>query len=194
MLTKRAKQLMLGMSIGDGHVNKDGTSLQIAHSKKQLAFCKAKAELLGKELGRTIEVHEKNYNGFDTCRFQVSNRYFKFVRKWLYPNNKKTLKLSILRRLSNEAIALWYMDDGSLYSKKKDGIPHCYELVISCCTESIEEAQMICDFFLERYEVKMTVKRDKKRFSVRCGTRNARKLISVLLPYCLDGMEYKFSI
>ena len=55
-----------------------------------------------------------------------------------------------------------------------------------------EEAQIICDFFYERYEVKMTIKKMKGRFSIRCGTQNARKLISILEPYCMSGMEYKF--
>ena len=76
--------------------------------------------------------------------------------------------------------------------KKRNGIPHAFELVISTCCSTVKEAQTICDFFYERYEVKMTIKKMKGRFSIRCGTQNARKLISILEPYCMSGMEYKF--
>ena len=35
MITKRAKNLLLAMSIGDGHVRKNRSELQIKHSLKQ---------------------------------------------------------------------------------------------------------------------------------------------------------------
>jgi recombination protein RecA len=192
MTTKRAKSLLLAMSIGDGTVRKDSPELQIGHSTKQKDYCEQKAKLLGECLGRNINTHQKTYGRYDCVRFSVSHPYLKFVRTWLYKNNQKTLTIKVLRRLTDEAIAIWYMDDGCLCSKKKNGKYHAFELSISTCCPTIEEAQTICDFFYERYEVKMTIKKMKGRFSVRCGTQNARKLISILEPYCMSGMEYKF--
>jgi len=192
MTTKRAKSLLLAMSIGDGTVRKDSPELQIKHSTKQKDYCERKAKLLGECLKRNINTHQKTYGGYDCIRFSISHPYLKFVRTWLYKNNQKTLTNKVLRRLTDEAIAIWYMDDGSLHTKKRNGVPHAFELVISTCCFTIEEAQIICDFFYERYEVKMTIKKTKGRFSIRCGTQNARKLISILEPYCMSGMEYKF--
>jgi len=192
MTTKRAKSLLLAMSIGDGTVRKDSPELQIGHSIMQKDYCEQKAKLLGECLERNINVRQKTYGGYDCIRFSISHPYLKFVRNWLYKNNQKTLTIKVLRRLTDEAIAIWYMDDGSLYTKKRNGIPHAFELVISTCCPTVEEAQTICDFFYERYEVKMTIKKMKGRFSIRCGTQNARKLISILEPYRMSGMEYKF--
>ena len=192
MTTKRAKSLLLAMSIGDGHIRKDSPELQIKHSAKQKDYCEQKAKLLSECLERNINVHQKTYGGYDCIRFSICHSYLKFVRNWLYKNDQKTLTIKVLRRLTDEAIAIWYMDDGCLCSKKKNGIPHAYELSISTCCPTIEEAQTICDFFYERYKVKMTIKKMKGRFSIRCGTQNARKLIPILEPYCMSGMEYKF--
>jgi hypothetical protein len=192
MITKRAKNLLLAMSIGDGHVRKNRSELQIKHSLKQKDYCEQKAKLLEKCLEQSINIHQKSYGGFNYILFRITHPYLKFVRNWLYKNNQKILTLKTLRRLTDEAIAIWYMDDGSLYAKKRNGIPHAFELVISTCCLTVEEAQIICDFFYERYEVKMTIKKMKGRFSVRCGTQNARKLIFRLNQYSMIGMEYKF--
>jgi hypothetical protein len=193
MTTKQSKQLLLAMSIGDGHVNQRN-GLQICHSAKQQTYCEAKAKLLSDALERNVIVHHYESNGHSAVRFQVNDHYTKFVRKWLYPNGKKKLSLAILRRLTDQGIALWYMDDGSLIAKKRNGKVHAYELVISTYCETEEETVLICDFFNERYGVKMTVKRNKGRFSVRCGTKQARRLLEHLNPWVLDGMEYKFAI
>ena len=192
MTTKRAKSILLAMSIGDGSVRKDRPELQIKHCLKQKDYCEQKAKLLRECLERNINTHQKSYGGYDCVLFSISHPYLKFVRAWLYKNKQKTLTPQILKRLTDEGIAIWYMDDGSLYIKKRNGVPHGFELVISTCCSTIEEAQIICEFFYERYEVKMTIKKMKGRFSIRCGTQNARKLISILEPYCMSGMEYKF--
>lgn len=192
MVTKRAKNLLLAMALGDGHVHKSNYGLNIKHGLKQKDYCEAKAILIGECLEKTINTVQKNYGGYDCVRFSICHPYLKFVRKWLYKNNHKTITLRVLRRLSDEGVAIWYMDDGSLYIKKRKGKAHGFELVISTCCFTSEEAQVVCDFFLERYGVSMTIKKDGKYFSVRCGTHNARKLITILNTYCMPGMEYKF--
>lgn len=193
MTTTRGKQLLLAMSVGDGHVNKRG-GLQIAHSAKQANYCAAKAALLSEQLGRTVMVRPFNNGKYPCVRFQVNNHYMKFVRSWLYPGGKKYLSPRVLRRLTDQGIAIWYMDDGYLTAKKRNGRVHAYELGISTYCETEKEALDICDFFVERYNVVMTVKRNKGRFSVRCGTKQARRLLQHLAPWVFEGMEYKFFI
>lgn len=192
MITKRGRELLLGMAIGDGYVRKTESTLQIAHGIKQKAYCEAKAALLNAELGRNIQVKHSVYDNFDTIRFRVSHPYLKLVRGWLYKETGKVLTLSVLRSLSDEAVAIWYMDDGSFYQKKRNGKVHAAELVISTCC-SKEEAELVIQFFQERYQISMQLKPMKGRYSVRCGTKNARILVSVLKQYCLPSMEYKFS-
>lgn len=117
---------MLAMSIGDGFVRKDKNELEIKHSIKQKDYCEQKANLLGECLERKINIRQKEYNGYQCVRFMISHPYLKFVRKWLYKNNQKILNMNVLRRLTDEAVSIWYMDDGSLYTKKRNGIPHAF--------------------------------------------------------------------
>lgn len=84
--------------------------------------------------------------------------------------------------LTLEDFAILYMDDGSLTAKKSNGIIHAYELVISLyCTK--EE----CERFIEKlneYGLKFTLKFNKSLYSIRCGTKSARKFIELIKPYC----------
>ena len=80
MTTKRAKSLLLAMSIGDGTIRKNSPELQIGHSIKQKDYCQQKAKLLGECLERNINTHQKTYDGYDCVRFSVYHPYLKFVR------------------------------------------------------------------------------------------------------------------
>jgi hypothetical protein len=80
------------------------------------------------------------------------------------------------------------MDDGSLYQKKGN---KGWELVISCCFETEEEATELCEFFKTRYSAAFTVKRNKGRFSVRCGKKAAQSFLSSIEDYVYEFMPYK---
>ena len=182
------------MSIGDGHVRKNVGELTVRHSIKQKDFCEEKAKILSEIINKNINVYEKIYNNYGCVRFSLSHPYLKEVREFLYKDGIKTLDINILQKLSDESIAIWYMDDGSLYWKKRNGKHKTFEICISTCCSTIDEAKTICDFFNNRYDINMTIKKMKGRFSIRCGANSSRKMLAKLKPYCLKGMEYKFDI
>jgi len=61
-----------------------------------------------------------------------------------------------------------------LYAKKTNGKIHAYELVISMYT-SKEEALDAIKFMKERLDVDFTLKYNRGKYSIRCGTRMAKK-------------------
>lgn len=196
-MERRAKKILMGLAIGDGYVAKIETKygfkyrLFVTHCLKQEQYIRYKAKLLSQILNREINVNWIENNGYGAFRFSLSSKYLKFVYRWLYQNKQKKISLSFLRRLTDEAICFWYMDDGSLTAKKRNGKIHGYELVIS--TYCDEQSALNCiHFFKERYDVSFTLKRNKNKFSIRCGTKMAKKLLSHLYPYCVSDMKYKF--
>lgn len=193
-MNRTAKQLLLAMTIGDGHIKKTKNELTVSHGGSQIDYCERKAQLLENALDRPVNVHRYNNSGYEAARFHVNGEYLKHVRNWLYKDGVKTLSSNVLSRLTDQGVAIWYQDDGSLHNKKRDGKIHSKELTISTYLEKREEAQVVCDFFKDRYDVDMTVKSNKGRFSVRCGLKEARKLLPNLQPHCFPGMEYKFDL
>ena len=56
---------------------------------------------------------------------------------------------------------------------------------------SKKEAETCIVFFKEKYDVDFTLKRNKGYYSIRCGTKNAKKLLSRIGQYIIPSMAYK---
>lgn len=85
------------------------------------------------------------------------------------------------------------MDDGSLVAKKRDGEIHAYDLTISTYCD-LQSVNNIIDYFNQEYGITFTVKKNKDKFSVRCGTKQARKFLKIVSPHIVKCMEYKTQI
>ena len=111
---------LLGCLIGDSYISPRGV-LVMRHSCKQKEYLEFKHDFC-KQLwpGRNFEIFEvKSQNAF---QFGVSDAsLFKNWRRFYYPNGVKTISKTWLDRLTKQAIALWFCDDGSTSFKKKDG-------------------------------------------------------------------------
>lgn len=130
-------------------------------------------------------------SGYPGVRFSKTHRYFRILRRWIYPNNVKTISRKVLNYLSDEGIAIWYMDDGSYTAKRrKDGKIHAMELHISTYIPW-EQNELIIDFFKEKYDISFTQVRDRQSYRLRCGTKESRKFIDLVSPYILPSMLYK---
>ena len=67
-------------------------------------------------------------------------------------------------------------------AKKRNGIVHAYDLVISLYCSKEE-----CNRFIEKlngFGLKFTLKCNRGLYSIRCGTKSARKFIELIKPYC----------
>ena len=184
------------MAIGDGHVS-SGNVLQVVHSPKQEEYLNFKANLLAEATGKKVKVFTRSVrtkkSNYDQVGFHFYSPYLKFVRKRLYPEGKKFFTYKLLSKLTDECVALWIMDDGSLYPKKRNGVIHAAEFVL-CTYCSQTEAELVSQFFKDRYDADMTLKFNKGAYSVRCGTRSARKLLPNFTNFVCDSMKYKFTV
>jgi hypothetical protein len=191
-MDKNTKNLLCGLVLGDGTVHKRGKRFQMQHSIKQLEYLKYKVSLL-KDVGFDLEIQTFECNGYQECRCGFSNDYFTRIRKWLYKTGKKVIKKEFLLRLTDREIALWYMDDGSLYKHKgklgKSG--DSYELCIATYCDTEEQAVDLIKFFKQRYDADFTIKRNKGKFSIRCGKKAAIKVLNKLDKYIPECMSYK---
>ena len=77
--------------------------------------------------------------------------------------------------------AILYLDDGSLCAKKRDGKIHAYDLVISIYG-SQEECERLIKKLKDEYDLSFTLKFNKGKYSIRCGTREARKFLALIRP------------
>lgn len=197
----RKRGLIIGMLLGDGCIYMNGTSYRfyIGHSEKQQDYLKDKAKILAHILDREIpkiqhQTIKSNFSGLPTQRysFAIESRKFKRYRTLFYTNeNKRQIKMSMLKWLTPEGIAYWWMDDGSISSKKRNGRHHAWECVLhTCCSK--EEAQVCIEYFTKYWNISFNLRKDKQYFSLRCGTREATKFMKLIFDYRLASMHYKF--
>jgi hypothetical protein len=191
-MKKVDKATIRGVLIGDSHLRHRFkiAELQIGHSLKWKEYFLFKHRFLEESLEKEIKYSEvKTKNGHEIIRLSITDKYFNFCYKWLYKPDKK-ITLKYLRKVNNRGVAFWYMDDGSLYAKKRDGETHAYELVISMyVTEN--EANDVIEFMQERFDCKFTLKYNKGKYSVRCGTKEAKKFLAQIEEYIPSCMSHK---
>jgi hypothetical protein len=190
-MDNESKKTLRGILIGDSHLKKwkTTTELSIGHSKKQEDYLKFKVDFLKEVLQKDIVIKQRKIKHYDIVTISTSHKYLNLCYKWLY-RPKKYISISYLRRVNNRGVAFWYMDDGSLYPKKRKGKIHSYELVI-CLYASKREAQNTIKFLKERFNCTFTLKFNKGRYSVRCGTGEAKKFLEQIEQFIPDCMKYK---
>jgi len=175
------------LTLGDGCID-NKTTLHLRHCTEQKDYLIWKHSYL-KEAVPCSEIFDGIQNGYGFSKFHTKTdneawrEQIKEVKDLLYSDNgKKYFTKEVVDLLTLEDFAVLYMDDGSLTAKKRNGIVHAYDLTISLyCTK--EE----CERFIEKlngYGLKFTLKFNKGLYSIRCGTKSARKFIELIKPYC----------
>lgn len=175
-------KILLACCLGDGYLSSDGT-LDIRHQAKQKEYLEYKASLFNKQ----TEIREINNNGYLSYQFRKgtfnNHDCGREVRKKLYGvMGHKYYSEDIVREMDEFCIAILYCDDGSLIPKKQDGMIHAYNLTISLYA-SYQECERIVDKIYQLFGVKFKICKDKNKFLIRCGTKEARKFIPQIKKY-----------
>lgn len=198
-MTKTEKATLIGLIIGDGYLNcaryKHGqnSSLLIKHSIKQKEYIEWKSNIIHSIFGgNKPKVVEFNNNGYPGVRIMKSNKYFRVLHRCLYKNGQKIIPLKVLNRLTPLAIAIWWMDDGCLYAKKRNGKIHGWELYLNTYL-SDEENLVIINYFKTKWNINWKLNHDKDKSRLRCSTKEGRKFLDIVRPYMLPikCMQYK---
>lgn len=206
-MDSRTTGALLGMIAGDAYVNVrqkmqsgkypyTSSEMQVLHGSQQRAYCEFKCDLANRLLNRNSTVRRgKNGPGrkYDAYRFSVSHPYFKVLRRWCYPNGKKTFNQVWLDHMTPEGIALWYMDDGHARRNinAKGRISSVSTNLATCCTDA--EAELICRWFSDVHKIRFTTFPEGSGRSLRANTENSRLFAHLVQPYVIEPMLYKLS-
>lgn len=201
----RKKSILIALCIGNGCISKqikrDRTYnyLEISHRQHQGEYIQWKANLCTSVTGRKSKVRRKKYkakkiNGVPESlgyTFVNTSPYFRILRKWLYPNNKKKLSKKMISYLDELGLAIWYMDDGCTYVSK---IGKTFTAEISTHIPE-NDAQELIDLFKEKWNITFYLhKKGKNQFNIRAYSSNALKFLKLIEPFVPDCMAYKLIV
>lgn len=129
-------------------------------------------------------------------RFGIRTTDFtKVLRRVLYTPQKNIYNRKLLNRLNSTHIAIWYMDDGGLSQKRRGGRILSNELMLNTHT-SKENNQILIDYFREVWGVRFNQYKNGGHYRLACGTKEARKFISIVKPSMIDikCMKHKLNV
>ena len=209
-LTEKDMSILIGLILGDGFISEKGR-IQIEHGEKQKDYCIYKAKLLHSVCGgKDIKVHEcirtrsilkdkKQFkeSTFITYNFKKQSQSFIPIRKMLYDSNKrKHISEEVLKYLTPESIALWWMDDGCLtkkYTYTNGEKKHSGYMLRLCTYLSKEQNELVQKYFIEKYDmhwnvVKADGAKDDQQWMLRCGSIEGRKFLNIIRDYIIKNV------
>jgi recombination protein RecA len=176
----------IGSALGDGSLryhSDHNVSLRIGHGAKQDAYAKWKASLFAGVIG----YEGRNSRGgisFDTIpMYELAEVYTN-----AYRNGKKHPSQNLIDHLSPLAVAIWYMDDGTLYGgQTRHGKPRTARASLSLAGFELEARVALQRWFIEQGIECNTSTHGNLIFTVD-GTK---RLHSMIARFVHPSMDYK---
>ena len=180
-------QILYGSYLGDGCIQKtvkDRYRLRIIHCKEQKLYCEWKANMFGIT---ELEYIEKNgYSQKEAYRF--SSKCFDMDNS--LANNKKEIPDWLINKIDERAIAIWFMDDGSLSKYTlKDGSVSCYATLHSNNFDYDNHIKLLNLF--KKYNIECIISKSKKYNYLRFDNKNTKALLNLIRKYIHSNFEYK---
>ncbi len=181
------KQVVLGSFLGDGGISNHGLSryrLRIAHSPHQENYCKWKASIFNRE--DDVEYVANNGHGDMLVRFSTTM----FGIDGTFPNKKGTCPQWVLNQLNAKGLAIWFMDDGSVYKN------HNGAKIWTCSFDEDSQVRMVAK--LKEFGIDCYYKFVKRKNMKSCGyyeivlsCAGYIKLCESIAPYVHPELSYK---
>ena len=191
-LTSIEREILVGTLLGDGHLEtqNDGKTyrLKIEHSIKQkfytqwlyLSF-KPWVLTLPKVKKKKAGENESINIGFQT----ISHGSFRFYGKQFYHNGRKTVPKLINKMLTPMALAVWFMDDGSLKSKDHKA------LIFNTHSYQPQELAFLRKVLNEKYNIETGLRQQKDGVQLLIVEPFATRLALIIKPFLLQEFYYK---
>jgi hypothetical protein len=170
-------------------------SLRIVHSIKQKEYLEYKRDILQNLFKEwEIPIHLFNNSGYPGVRLETRNHpRLRTIYKWFYRDGKKMVSKRVLEYLTPIGIAIWYMDDGSLSFKRREGKIHGREVHLNTYC-SLEEAKVIQGYFRDVWDISWTIVPNKGLFRLRMGAKEAQRFFKLIEPHVIPVMRYKIDL
>lgn len=172
-------QIAIGSFLGDGHISSHKSGrfrLSVTHGIQQREYAEWKASMFNS----SVAYIEKNgYAQKPAVRFSSKC----FVLPGDIPRTKSTCPQWMLDAADARALAVWFMDDGSVNKG-------C--ACISTCSFD-EDTQVRLVAMLSRFGINAEYRKYDSYFSLYLNSSNYSKLCDIIQPYVHHNMEYKLS-
>lgn len=198
--------VLVGNLLGDGYgeKRKNSTRFQIHMSSKnaeyvfwlhkffyEKGYSSPKKPIVKKQIGKKNSIYFSIK--FKTFSFSSLN----FLYDSFYSTNKDTIEryqnikrvpTNIYSLLTPQALAIWIMDDGVIFSKSGSG------LKISTESFCFEDNLLLQKTLKIKFSIEPSIQRHKDKYLLYFKKNQIFSLYSIVKPYILPCMRYKFNV
>ena len=195
--TDEQEQVLYGSILGDGNIHLghkmregDVARYKESHCLKQKNYLEWKRQILGdyitecgvqKDNGKLWKDGRRIYG---VCMKSHFHRNFRKVYDWFYDENgKKHLPDNFEEKITPLALAVWYMDDGTIH----DGLPS-----IASCFEK-KDIEKICEVLMTEFDIPSYATK-KEGDSVAIIHFNKDCFFEIVGDYIIESMAYKVTL
>lgn len=183
-------QVLLGSYLGDGHIDYQDTTkqvarLQLCHSSKQLNYLNWKASALNVQSRVNSEAGYSTINGAECYK---TENYTACSKLFVLP---KTITIESIKDLSPLGLAIWVMDDGSLrnsYSSTNKRL----SITIDSNAFNLEENTLLQSVLKDNFGLDTTIQKTRTYYRLSFNKTNSLKLLNLIAPYVGDDFLHKF--
>jgi hypothetical protein len=194
----RMEQVIIGSLLGDGSISCNASYFTESHcsEQKEIIFelarlleplWKSKEEMSGKALFRvrTCEssYHRKKY-GREKLRYYVHLPSFpviRLLRELWYPEGKKIVPDGILDKIGPQALAWWYLGDGSYHGRKRS-------VKLCTCGFTPGDRRKLVEVLMKMGFVSASV---GKSNAIKLSRADTQKFLPLVAEYIMPTMRYK---
>lgn len=203
-MNRTDRGILYGMVFGDGNLHKTQGSvtyaLTIGHGPKQIEYLEYKASLVHSIFGGKKPV-VNSYNSlnktmnkvYTNFQFRDTNNYYNQMHRNVYGTGSKRYTRKTLDYLTDQGLALWFMDDGSgvVCRNKRGNLCGCMIRISTYCSR--EDALIIQKWFQDKYNLSCVFDVDPRNnlYSIRFKTQDSKTFASIVEKYLLPSMRYK---
>jgi recombination protein RecA len=184
-ISSRQQEILIGTLLGDAHIELGShhPRIKIEHSIAQREYVDWKYHELRNLVRAKPRERTRRYGtsyGFNTLALRELWSLHEIFGK------KKELPNDIGNLITPLALAIWFMDDGSVKSKE------CNGLYFQTQGYSSKSRELLIELLQNKYRIESYVVQDNRLYlPARSGAENLRKVINELV---IPGMRYKLGI
>lgn len=188
-LSDTQKAIILGGIHGDGNIHPDGF-FRVTHGEKQVEYLKWMVEGLGFLVQSGMEVKSRiSKPPFSQLRTfttkTVVHPWIKDLRNQIYRQGKKRIDRLVLSEITPLALAVWYMDDGSI--NRTYGV-----ITIATNGFVVDDVKAIVEWLSSSFGIPSVLeKRRSDTWAIRINRTKARAFLEIVSPHIPDCMAYK---
>ncbi|PJA83205.1 MAG: hypothetical protein CO146_01605 [Candidatus Nealsonbacteria bacterium CG_4_9_14_3_um_filter_37_29] len=191
-LSERQKEILIGLILGDGHLEKLYTPtlgrLKVEHSYKQKDYVDWLYEefrnwVRSKPKSKRKKVWNKTYLNYGFLTY--GHRMLGEFQERFYRNRKKIVPKELEKDITSLGLAIWFMDDGSIKSRRHKG------LFLNTQDFKKSDVQKLQQILKKKFDLSSSTRQDEKGEQIYLGGKSAEKFIGIIKSYIIPSMEYK---